>query len=509
VRAVLLAALLAASVSVAAVAQKTGTLAQGLEALDAGDYARATSTLETALATARQQKNQSREAEILFYLGLSWQKSGALREAAESYEQALRLRTELREPTAPILNNLAQTYAALGDASRADALFKKAVESGGRNAAVYENTYATFLETQGRHKEAVNWYRRAAESDPTNVKTHWNAVKVMGAMGEDLLPYLRCQLVSGQVDLALESALRLLEEGKRPASERPGLLAIVAAALARQLGDPRESPAVRRLDALREDPAIGMGVQELQRLLTGDASAPCCDWWNMQLFGTPQATDAYVELLRALGRHAPPEAAEVYLTRALNAGGPSPSPLAFLDLVEVYYATGDIDKLNRLTRERSPALFDAKGQAYRRSAWSEAYDFHRALGMTYAHLGRWGDSGQLDSAIFQLEHARTAAATHNRDLQPRAEARCGASLEREPEPIAIEPGLIALLAESYEKVGRGDDAVRARLDSAEEYIKQGNRSSAQKVLAPVVKQLKVLPEAERLRVRALQRQDSY
>lgn len=69
-RAALLAALLAVSVSTAAVAQKTGTLAQGLEALDAGDYARAAGTLETALAAARQQKNQSREAEILFYLGL-------------------------------------------------------------------------------------------------------------------------------------------------------------------------------------------------------------------------------------------------------------------------------------------------------------------------------------------------------------------------------------------------------------------------------------------------------
>ncbi|HJX29537.1 MAG TPA: tetratricopeptide repeat protein, partial [Thermoanaerobaculia bacterium] len=480
-RAALLAALLGVSLSAAVVAQKTGTLAEGLEALDARDYSRAAGTLETALAAARQQKNQNREAEILFYLGLSWQKNGSLREAAESYEQALRLRTELREPTAPILNNLAQTYAALGDAPRADALFRKAVESGGRDAAVYQSTYASFLEAQGRRNEAASWYRRAAESDPANVKAHWRAVEAMTAMGEDLLPYLRCQLAGGQVDLALESALRLLEQGKRPASERSGLLTIVAAALARQLGDPRESPAVRRLDALREDPAIGPGVQEIQRLLTGDAAASCCDWWNMQLFGAPQATEAYVELLRALGRHAAPEAAELYLTRALDAGGPSPSPLAFLDLVELYYSTGEIDKLDRLTRQRSPALFDAKGQAYRRSAWSEAYDFHRALGMTYAHLGRWGDSRQLDSAIFQLEHARTAAARHNQDLRPPSPERCGDSLEREPEPITIEPGLIALLAESYEKVGRGDDAVRARLDSAEEYAKRGDRPSARRV----------------------------
>lgn len=504
-RAALLAALLAVSMSVVAAAQETGPLAQGLEAFDAGDYTRATASLEEALATARQQKNQSREAEVLFYLGLARQKDGALPEAAERYEQALQLRAELREPTAPILNNLAQTYAAWGDAARAETLFRQAVESGGRDAAVYESTYAAFLQTQGRPKEAADWYRRVAQADPTNVKAHWNAV---GAMGEDLVPYLRCQLSHGQVDLVLESALRLLEEGKRPPADRPALLAIVAAALARQLGDPRESPAVRRLDALREDPSIGMGVQELQRLLTSDASAACCDWWNMQLFGAPQATDAYVELLRALGRQASPKEAEIYLTRALNAGGPSPSPLAFLDLTEVYYATGEIDKLDRLTRERSPALFDAKGQAYRRSAWSEAYDFHRALGMTYAHLGRWGDSGQLDSAIFQLEHARMAAATHNRDLQPAAPERCGASLEREPEPIAIEPGLIGLLAEGYEKVGRQNDAVRARLDSAEGYAKLGDRRSAQRVLAPVVKQLKVLPEAEQRRVQALQRQDS-
>lgn len=504
-RSLLLAALLAASVSVAAIAQEAGgPLAQGLEALDSGDYTQATSVLETALAAARRQKNRSREAEVLFYLGLARQKGGALREAADSYEQALQLRTELREPTAPILNNLAQTYATLGDAPRADALFKKAVESGVRNATVYESNYAAFLQAQGHQQEAADWYRRAAESDPTNVKAHWSAV---GSMGEDLLPYLRCQLQNGQVDLALESALRLLEEGKRPASDRPALLAIVAAALARQLGDPGESPAVRRLDALRDEPFIGMGVQELRRLLTGDASAPCCDWWNMQLFGTPQATDAYVELLRALGRHAAPEAAEIYLTRALNAGGPSPSPLAFLDLAEVYYATGEIDKLDRLTRERSPALFDAKGQAIRRSAWSEAYDFHRALGMTYAHLGRWGSSGQSDSAIFQLERARAAAAEHNGNLRPRSEARCGDSLEREPEPIAIEPGLVALLADGYEKVGRQDDAVRARLDSAEGYVKLGDRPSARRVLAPVVKKLKVLPEAERLRAETLQRQN--
>lgn len=505
-RAVLLAGLLAVSVSAAVFAQETGPLARGLEALDAGDYAGATGSLETALATARRQGNRSREAEVLFYLGLSRQKSGALQEAAESYERALRLRTELGEPTAPILNNLAQTWAALGDPSRAEALFRQAVESGGRNAAVYENTYAAFLEAQGRQKDAASWYRRAAESDPNNVKAHWSAV---GAMGEDLLPYLRCQLQRGQVDLALESALRLLEEGKRPASDRPVLLALVAAALARQLGDPRESPVVRRLDALREDPAIGMGAQELQRLLTSDASTPCCDWWNMQLFNGSQATDAYVELLRALGRHVEPAAAEVYLTRALNAGGPSPSPLAFLDLAEVYFATGDLDKLDRMTRERSPALFDAKIQAIRRSAWSEAYDFHRALGMTYAHLGRWGSSGQADSAIFQLERARAAAAEHNGSLRPRSEARCGEALDAEPEPITIEPGLVALLADGYEKVGRQEDAIRARLDSAEAYTKLGDRPSARRVLVPVVRQLRSLPEAERLRAEALQRQNPY
>lgn len=58
-------------------------------------------------------------------------------------------------------------------------------------------------------------------------------------------------------------------------------------------------------------------------------------------------------------------------------------------------------------------------------------------------------------------------------------------------------------------MGRGDDAVRARLDSAEEYVKQGDRSSAQKVLAPVVKKLTALPEADQRRVQALQREDSY
>jgi tetratricopeptide (TPR) repeat protein len=509
VRAVLLAGLLAVSVFGSAAAQEAGPLAHGLEALDAGDYGRAAGSLETALADARRQGNRSREAEVLFYLGLSRQKSGALQEAAASYEQALRLRTELREPTAPILNNLARTYVELGDSARADSLFKKAVESGGRDTGVYASNYAALLETQGRSKEAADWYRRAAESDPANVKAHWSAVGAMTALGEDLLPYLRCQLSRGQVDLALESALRLLEEGKRPASDRPALLGIVAAALARQLGDPRESPAVRRLDALREDPSIGMGVQELQRLLTSDASVHCCDWWNMQLFNGSQATYAYVELLRALGRHAEPAAAEVYLTRALNAGGPTPSPLAFLDLAEVYFATGNLDKLDRLTRERSPALFDAKGQAIRRAAWSEAYDFHRALGVTYAHLGRWGSSGQADSAIFQLERARTAAAEHNGNLRPRSEARCGEALESEPEPIAIEPGLVALLAEGYEKVGRKDDAVRALLDSAEAYTKLGDRSSARRVLAPVVRQIRSIPEAERLRAEALQRQNPY
>lgn len=502
-----LAMLLLASGTVAAAVAPPDPLTQGLEALDAKSFKATNVFLEKALVAARQSGDRSREAEVLFYLGLARQQEAAgvdrelLQQAIRFYEEALALRSELGQPTGPILNNLAQAHMELGDLARATELLAQAAAGGERGAALYSSNYAAILEKQGKSDEAADVYRRAAESNPANPIAQWNALRLMG---EDLLPYLRCQLVQGQVDLAGEQALRLLEEGQRSFSDRAGLLAIVAESLARQLGDPRDSPIAGRLAELNGDPELGPGIAELRQVLAGALDRPCCAWWTSLGGISPDIPQALQDLLLALGRVSPPDWAERYFVQALDLGGPEMSARVFLELAELFSRTGQIAKLDRLARQRTADLMDAKMTAYRRASWREAYHLHRALGVIYANLGRWGASHTVDSAIFQLEHAREAASRYNAEVSAAPPAPCGASLEPQG-PVTVEPGLIALLAEGYEKVGRLQDAVRARLDSAEGYKRLKDEKTARIVLAPVLKLYDSLPAAEQARVQAVQR----
>jgi hypothetical protein len=214
-------------------------------------------------------------------------------------------------------------------------------------------------------------------------------------------------------------------------------------------------------------------------------------------------TDAFQDLLLALGRRAPLDVAERYFLRALGVGGAEASAQVFVELADLYSRTQQTEKLDQLARDHTQDLLDAKMLAYRRSSWREAYNLHRALGVTYAVLGRWGDSTRLDSAIFQLEHAREAAERYNTELQSAPPAACGSSL-KPPKPIPLEPGLTTLLAEGYEKTGRPDEAIRARLDSAEGYRQLGDAKGARTVLAPVRKQYDSLSPENQKRFQVLQ-----
>jgi len=466
---------------------------RGRRLIESGRYEEARRQLERGRSAAEETQDTGQARRFVFQLALAWQREGtglpadderrpaALRRAVRLYKQLL----EQGVGAGSVHHNLAQVYWELGDEALAARHFESALGADDGRRAFYAKNYGDAFAAMGDWRTAERAYRVAVEARPQAREVHDILMEHYANDPDGLTRYLWELNDAGQVVRAQQEALGALERPGMPARAREELLALVAAGLSGQYFDLQSfagSETARRLEALAEDPGIGEGVKQLLALVRGES-------WHREQFGwwahrgdpldDPPVGEWPNDAFRALARSIADkyraagamEPAEACLRMAATLLDHDPDPKAYEGLAELYVAGGRLDELERMIDRIEGEIFAAKGDAYRRSQERRILDFHRTLGKIYGHLGRWGDSDTPTSAIFQLEHAREFAGrveSHELDA-----ARA--------EPL-FDDDLAVLLAAGYEAVGRADEAVEVRLQTAERYRLAGEPETSRRLL---------------------------
>ncbi|MEK6375040.1 MAG: hypothetical protein AABO58_20405 [Acidobacteriota bacterium] len=454
---------LAVLIAAAAAAQPLAigpSIRDARKSLDAGRTAEALAALE---AIDKSQASNRDQARLWFYTARAHEDLGDEQSAAADYTRAIDL-----EPTyGAAMNNLAQLLVRRGDAARAATLLKTAAALDDPRHLLYVDNYAAAAEKAGDIAAARTAYAEVAIAQPDNVAAQLNAIRTL----DDPLRMAAAlaKLSNRGEPAAVESlALDLLAKPFDARGKR-ALLGVVAGALARQHVAPQRfdaHPAATRLAALRADPLLAGGIDEILLLMHGEVDAARYSWWR-----SPH-DDRFGALIKDLGASwtgaGEKAKAEACYKLALDYAGGRDAD-AFVELADLYFA------------QKRLADLDALAQTYERPMFAETiaardygaeYRFHVALGTMYAYLERWGDEGNPTSAIFQLRQAQRAAADYNREL-------------KWGQKISVDPKTIELLAAGYAKVNKGDRAVALRIDSAVAYAADGRKTAANGVLAPL------------------------
>ena len=201
--------------------------------------------------------------------------------------------------------------------------------------------------------------------------------------------------------------------------------------------------------------------------------------------------DGFRGLIRSLGSRykqiGEPGRAESYYRLAADLRPYDVDPAAIRDLTQLYIEENQLPKVNRLAEEYVDRLFHGKGGAYRNSRLRKIFEYHRTLGVLYATIGRWGDSYRVDSAIFQLEHAREKS----REVEERAQGAL-------PERYRFSPDMVNMLATGYVATDQLSRSYELRVKEAERFQQQGDAEAVRKVLEPIKTQ--ELPAGLRSRI---------
>ncbi len=484
-------------------------------ALRSGDFDRARELFREVLNEARQAEDSAR---LYFYLGLADQQEALASESAEAllesaarnYERAL----ELRRDFGASLNNLAQLYSQAGARDTAMELYARAAGLDDPRQAFYATNYANFLADAGMWQEASWYYAQAVEAQPENQQARQMLIVAYARHDpRQAVRELWDSVNRGMVNQALEGALELL--GDADFDEKEQVLTIVAVTLGKSYYDPiafLSGSAAERLSDVVDRRDIGEGAAGILRLHEGEDLDPGgYRWWGERGLITQDPEvgvwprDGFRELIRSLGDRyrkagatAPPsmrrlalQQAERYYTLSTLLSDEEPDPDAFLRIADIAIETGRIAELEKLAERYVPKLFYGKGEAYKRSQYRKIYRYHRALGVIYSHLKRWGNSHTPTSAIFQFEHALRAAQVHNSELRH----------EESGELLIVEPRLIVLLGEAYDSTGQPDKIFDPALETAEMYIAADDKDAARAVLS--VLEGRELPASVRRRSDAL------
>lgn len=483
----------AMAIALTAAAQEA-TTQRARAALAQEEYETAYSLFQESLAQAEARDDAKQTADQLFYLGLTRQQAAQASsdetvrrrlwaESAAYYRRAL----ELRPTSASTHNNLARVLLAQNDEAGALEALRQAVALPDARQPFYMKNYADLLLQTGRWQDACRFYAQSAAAQPDNEAIHQTLIEVCLAHDRHLLGYYFWDLLdAGQVLQVQRSAFDMLERDGWEDADKIEFLSMIAVCLSRQFYPPpsfREHPPARRLRRLARDPAVGPGAAQLLRLHDArDLRPENFDWWRGRgnLWSGPRrgvwAETAFRQLIRSLAsRHqnaGRDDLAEAYYELAAEFNPEEPDTDALIHLAEYYSNEQRLDKLARLMQRHESNLFSAKGAAYSASQVDKIYQFHATLGTIYAHLGQWGDGARLNSAIFHLEHALEVSqhAKNARDANPSG---------------PLQPQLVDLLAQGYEKQNQPAQAVRLRLNTTEEFVRAGDTLSAEQVFRPI------------------------
>ena len=480
---------------------------RGRKALDAKQYSVAREIFSEGAASAT---DPDEKARLDFRQAVTLQQmatSGEVENPEETLMRAARLyHSYLRQnpDSTATANNLAKVYETLGHGAsrepddekagalfkRADSYYQKAIAAGGSSQAFYLKNYAEFLERSGDWRKAKTIYAQLIEEHPVSPKLQQALLKTYAEHGlGDVAEYLWNMLGAGYVRQSAGFALDALAESTNVRDKsRIELLTIACAALAQgtdDRGSYLDSDLGRRYAMLNDDSYLGNGAKEIYQLYQGQMLNPSdYDWWvdhGMGSSGPDQVLlpmDGFRALIRSLGsrskRENDLEMAESYFKLAANIGPQEIDPAAIRDLVQMYAEQNEFDKIEAVLVDFQVRLFEGKGDAYREYHAEKIFQYHQTLGELYALIERWGDSSQIDSAVFQLERARQTSIV----MQQRSPGVL-------PESYQFTPQMVDQLSTAYEKTGQAGKSVELRLDQAEIYNKAGDTKATRRVLAPV------------------------
>jgi hypothetical protein len=440
----------------------------------AARYDEAVSLIEQA------QRGAAPTFELEFMKGVAWQqraadarlspqeRNGLLARANEAYRSA----QALRPASLATLNNRAALAATAGRDQEARDLYGQAVararETKDPNLETYAINYAEFL--RDRDRDAAIEYARVAMQAGSSPASRDLLAELYARTPGALLPFYRTLLDEGRTTDVTGVAVKNVLDETLDADTRREWLNLVAVAMTRDVRarvsyDPQ--PTLTLLRAARDADPLRVGTRQLEAAVSAPSGrAEELGWWRNSTVGASGVSSraAMRGLLTAFGEarvdRGGPDAramAALYLSTAIGFGDRGPDPESFLNLVTLHADAGDKDAITALMNRYEGELFSEKGEAYARGDWPLIYRMHTALGMAYAHLGVWEDTRRpIQSALFQLEHAQTAAAELNRR----------AVSQGRPATYALPAPAVTKLSETYNAVGRGADAARLRVDSA-------------------------------------------
>lgn len=495
----------------------------GRVARDEGHYEEARRLLGEGYAAASDAATRSR---LAFDLALTYQLEGEAKGNDRRFlEKALVLYSEVlavRPASAATLCNQARAHARLGNWPQAEARYAEAAALEGPDQPFYQRKQAEYLAERGEWQKAAPLYEAIALARPESREAHEVLLRHYREVsaGNAVRAYLWRLVEAGEGERAAEAAVDELERSGASLDLQASsdLLAIAASGESQSLIDPEAflaSPLAKRLADLSDHPAAGQGAKELL-VAVGSAREPGSPeelalrlgWWRSvppRAKGDPPrgvwAPDAMRSLLLSLGRwHAQngrPGLAETYLRTAIILVAGRADPGALRALLDLFVANNELDGVEKVLGEFEDRLFEAKGQAYRNSDLAEIYRFHTTLGSLYGYLASqgkrsWGASGDVRSAVFQLERALEVGRELDQQQAPGAAKH-----------LHLEPSTVEYLARAYEATGQKARSTAVRLDGAARFKAAGNARASAVVLEPV--KLEQLEGSDRLRVEELRR----
>jgi len=448
-------------------------------------------------------------AELAMLQGAAWQerarqasdpaeRAQATDRARAAYQQALGLAPE----SSAILNNLALLEAAAGNDEAARGYFERAVRPSVLSYPAsafasqpdprrpgYLLNYARYLQARDP-AAAASAAMQAVKLAPTDAAAGRLLATLLARQGASALaPFLSGELDAGRTTFVLDTSLALLAAPDgAPAGSGEALLPAAAAAICADpvlLGTGPGPEALGRLAGLAAGPGpLADAARQLQSTLTEPPPGlAALGWWNdgsaTGLRKYPTRKTVLRSLLYGLGsqrmKTAPGQAAR-WLRLAIDAGDQGPDPDAFVRLVELYVQTGQRPQLGELMSRYQYELFSEKSTAYMRQDWPQIYKLHLALGTTYAYLGQWDNpSNPIQSARFQLEHAKLAADSGNAVAQRKGQ----------PQTLALPAQSVQQLAGYYVAKGEAPKAAALQLDAARQLKEAARPNESRAVLEKI------------------------
>lgn len=490
--------LLALSIAFTASAQPTGTDTGRIKTLiDSRHYQEAVAMADLAEDKASSFKEKF---DLAFLKGTAWQeladdqrqpqaeRTRAFSEAQRAYERA----AELQPSSLATLNNLALLFASANRDEEARQYCQRAVstaaQQGDPNLETYALNFAEFLRDRDGD-EAIRQANIAVKAPNSGADSRNLLVDLYSRyQPSQLLPFAKRLLDEGRTTKVRQLAVEYATKSNVASEERRDWFGLIAVSIARDtLGAKAFNPqsTLAQLKQISGDDPFNVPARQLTIAISDPpgAGSPLGWWQGGRDKGSTGISSrrAMLELLTSLGQRAwpsggpgDPKRAAQYFRTAIEFGehDREPDPEAFLALVNVYADINDLGALRALMGRYEDDLFSEKSGAYARQDWSLIFRLHTALGMTYAHLKVWSAPNQIQTALFQLEHAQNAA----RELNKR-ETSSG-----RPPKYSLPPAAVEKLAEGYRAVGREPDAVRVKIESAEQLANGGRiRESAQLV----------------------------